>query len=159
MGSLFGALPEFFSDEGELRTIWSDPTTRKALLVGLADKGFSKAPLAEMQKIMEAEKSDLFDVLAYVAFAIAPETRAQRALIATAEVHKSFTDRQQAFVDFVLAQYVQQGVDELDTEKLSPLLKLRYNNAIADAVKDLGSPEQIREVFVGFQQYLYQRHN
>ena len=157
MESLFGALPEFFSDEAELRTIWSDPTTRKALLMGLAEKGFSKAPLAEMQKIMVAEKSDLFDVLAYVAFAIAPETRAQRAVRATTEVHRSFTDRQQAFVDFVLAQYVQQGVDELDTEKLSPLLKLRYNNAIADAVKDLGSPEQIRQVFVGFQQYLYQR--
>ena len=159
MESLFGALPEFFEDEAELRMIWSDPTTRKALLVGLADKGFSKAPLAEMQKIIEAEKSDLFDVLAYVAFAMAPETRAQRALKAAAEVHKSFTDRQQVFVDFVLAQYVQQGVDELDTEKLSPLLKLRYNNAIADAVKDLGSPEQIRQVFVGFQQYLYQRWN
>jgi type I restriction enzyme, R subunit len=159
MESLFGALPEFFSDEAELRTIWSDPTTRKALLTGLAEKGFSKAPLAEMQKIMEAEKSDLFDVLAYVAFATAPQTRAQRALRATTEAHKSFTDRQQAFVDFVLAQYVQQGVEELDTEKLSPLLKMRYNNAIADAVKDLGSPERIRQVFVGFQQFLYQSWN
>jgi type I restriction enzyme R subunit len=57
-------------------------------------------------------------------------------------------------VDFVLAQYVKQGVDELDAEKLSPLLKLKYNNALADAVKDLGSPEQIRQVFVGFQRYL-----
>ena len=56
----------------------------------------------------------------------------------------------------MLAQYVNQGVDELDTEKLSPLLKLRYHNAIADAVQDLGSPEQIRRVFVGFQRYLYQ---
>lgn len=59
-------------------------------------------------------------------------------------------------MDFVLAQYVAQGVDELDAEKLSPLLKLRYRNALAGAVKDLGSPEQIRGVFVGFQRYLYQ---
>jgi type I restriction enzyme R subunit len=156
MESLFGALPEFFKDEVELRAIWSDPTTRKALLMGLADKGFGKVPLAEMQKIIEADKSDLFDVLAYIAFATAPETRVGRAEKATTQVHKEFTDRQQSFVDFVLAQYVNQGVDELDTEKLSPLLKLRYNNAIADAVKDLGSPEQIRQVFVGFQRYLYQ---
>ena len=156
MESLFGALPDFFRDEAELRTIWSDPTTRKALLMGLADKGFSRAPLAEMQKIIEAEKSDLFDVLAYVAFATAPETRIGRAGKASAQVHQEFTDRQQSFVDFVLAQYVNQGVDELDIEKLSPLLKLRYNNAIGDAVKDLGSPEQIRQVFVGFQRYLYQ---
>ena len=163
MESLFGVLPDFFSDEAELRTLWSDPTTRKALLMGLAEKGFSKAPLAEMQKIIEADKSDLFDVLAYVAFATATETRTVRANRATVATHKQrngrFNDKQQAFVDFVLTQYVQQGVDELDIEKLSPLLRLRYNNAIADAVKDLGSPEQIRQVFVGFQQYLYERWN
>ena len=129
--------------------------TRKALLMGLADKGFSRAPLAEMQKIIEADKSDLFDVLAYVAFATATETRTVRANRATVAIHKHFNDKQQGFVDFVLTQYVQQGVDELDTEKLSPLLRLRYNNAIADAVKDLGTPEQIRQVFVGFQRHLY----
>ena len=155
MESLFGVLPDFFKDEAELRAIWSDPTTRKALLMGLADKGFSRAPLAEMQKIIEADKSDLFDVLAYVAFATATETRTVRANRATAATHKQFNTKQQAFVDFVLTQYVQQGVDELDTEKLSPLLRLRYNNAIADAVKDLGTPEQIRQVFVGFQKHLY----
>jgi type I restriction enzyme, R subunit len=157
MESMFGALPEFFKDEAELRTIWSDPDTRKALLEGLAEKGFSKASLAEMQKIIEADKCDLFDVLAYVAFATALETRTVRANRATVAAHQQFNNKQQAFVDFVLGQYVEQGVDELDTEKLSPLLKLRYKNAIADALKDLGSPEQIRQVFVGFQQYLYQR--
>jgi len=161
MESLFGALPEFFRDEAQLRTIWSDPTTRKALLAGLADKGFSRAPLAEMHKIIEADKSDLFDVLAYIAFASTPETRASRAAQASLQVKKlssesQFNGRQQAFVDFVLAQYVSQGVDKLDTEKLSPLLRLRYNNAIADAIKDLGSPDQVRQVFVGFQRYLYQ---
>lgn len=59
-------------------------------------------------------------------------------------------------MDFVLAQYVEQGVEELDTDKLSPLLKLRYRNAMADALSDLGSATQIRQVFVGFQRYLYQ---
>ena len=156
MESLFGVLPEFFKDEAELRTIWSDPDTRKALLAGLADKGFSRTPLQEMQKLIEAEKSDLFDVLAYVAFAVATQTRTVRANRATVAVHELFNDKQQAFVDFVLLQYVEQGEGELDTEKLSPLLKLRYNNAIADAIKDLGQPEQIRQTFVGFQRHLYQ---
>ena len=67
---------------------------------------------------------------------------------------QQFNDKQQAFVDFVLAQYVKVGVDELDGEKLSPLLKLKYS-ALNDAIKDLGSPEQIRQVFVGFQRHLY----
>jgi len=154
--SLYGVLPEFFKDEEELRTLWSSPDTRKALLAGLADKGFSKEPLAEMQKAIEAENSDLFDVLAYVAFAAAPETRAQRADQARAEAHQQFNDRQQAFIDFVLSQYVTQGVEELDADKLTPLLRLKYNNAISDAVTDLGGTAQIRTMFAGFQKYLYQ---
>ena len=154
--TLCGALPEFFRDEDQLRALWSEPDTRRKLLEGLADKGFGKEPLAEMQKVIEAQSSDLFDVLAYVAFALAPRTRAERAAMAKTEVHQKFTDRQQAFVDFVLAQYVKEGVEELDAEKLTPLLRLRYNNAIADAVADLGSADQIRRVFVGFQKYLYE---
>jgi len=153
--SLYGMLPEFFKNEDELRTIWSSPDTRKKLLEGLADKGFSKEPLAEMQKAIEAENSDLFDVLAYVAFAAAPETRAQRADMARAEAHQHYNDRQQAFLDFVLAQYVTQGVDELDADKLTPLLRLKYHNAISDAVADLGGTTQIRTMFAGFQKYLY----
>ena len=37
--SLFGVLPEFFKDEDQLRELWSDPATRKALLAGLAVVG------------------------------------------------------------------------------------------------------------------------
>jgi type I restriction enzyme R subunit len=47
-------------------------------------------------------------------------------------------------------------VQELDQEKLSPLLKLTYKNAIADAVAESGRPEEIRGIFAGFQRYLYQ---
>ena len=59
---------EFFKDEAELRAIWSAPDTRKKLLQGLAEKGFGGQQLAEMQKIIDAERSDLFDVLAHVAY-------------------------------------------------------------------------------------------
>jgi type I restriction enzyme R subunit len=154
--SLFGTLPEFFKDEDELRSLWSAPDTRRKLLDGLADKGFGREPLAEMQKVIEAQSSDLFDVLAYVAFALAPQTRSERADKARTEVHHAFNDKQQAFVDFVLDQYVKEGFEELDAEKLTPLLRLRYKNAISDAVADLGSADQIRNVFVGFQKYLYE---
>jgi type I restriction enzyme R subunit len=153
--SLFGALPEFFKDEDELRRLWSDPDTRRKLLAGLADKGFGRDALAEMKRVIEAEHSDLFDVLAYVSFAAPPVPRAERAAAARAATAAEFTDKQRAFVDFVLAQYVAQGVDELDADKLSPLLKLKYRNAIADAFAELGKPEQVRRVFVGFQRHLY----
>ena len=156
MEMMFGKLPDFFKDEAELRALWIAPDTRAKLLEGLAEKGFGAEAMTEMQKIIDAEKSDLFDVLAYVAYAMAPLTREERAARARIQIGSRFDDKQQAFLDFVLAQYVKVGVGELGAEKLGPLLKLRYNNAIADAIADLGQPEQIREVFTGFQKYLYQ---
>jgi type I restriction enzyme R subunit len=157
MELLFGKLPEFFSDEAELRALWSAPDTRKKLLSGLAEKGFGHEQLAEMQKIIDAEKSDLFDVLAYVAYALPPLTREERASRAKVAISARFNSKQQAFLDFVLAHYVGVGVDELAQEKLTPLLRLKYFNSIQDAVKDLGVPEEITKVFVGFQKYLYEK--
>jgi len=156
MELLFGKLPEFFKNETELRALWSAPATRKMLLKGLAEKGFGHDQLAEMQKIIDAEKSDLFDVLAYVAYALPPLTREERAARAKVAISAHFNSKQQAFLDFVLAHYVGVGVDELDQEKLTPLLRLKYFNSIADAIADLGRPEEISNVFVGFQKYLYQ---
>lgn len=98
----------------------------------------------------------LFDVLGYVAFAMPPVTREVRATTARNRLHHRFDYRQQQFIEFVLGQYVKQGVGELDGDKLSPLLKLRYRDAIQDAVAELGPAEEIRSVFVGFQKYLYE---
>ncbi len=156
MEALFGKLPEFFRDEDELRALWSTPDTRKKLMEGLAEKGFGQGQLLEMQKIIEAEKSDLFDVLAHVAYALAPLTREERADQARASINGHFEEKQQAFLAFVLQHYVSVGVDELDSAKLTPLLKLKYHDSIADAVADLGNPEDIGRVFTGFQKYLYQ---
>lgn len=156
MEILFGKLPEFFKDEEELRKIWSVPETRKLLLHGLAEKGFGRDQLLEMQKIIDAEKSDIYDVLAFVAYALPPLTRQARAAQAKAAIDSRFTSRQQAFLEFVLAHYIQDGVAELDQSKLSTLLRLKYG-ALPDAVANLGHPDEISSVFVGFQKYLYQQ--
>ncbi|OIR07073.1 type I restriction enzyme EcoKI subunit R [mine drainage metagenome] len=157
MEALFGKLPDFFRDEDELRALWSAPDTRAKLLEGLAEKGFGREQLAEMQKIIDAEKSDLFDVLAHVAYALAPRTREERAAQAMALISGHFNDRQRVFLDFVLSHYVAVGVEELDQAKLTPLLRLKYHDSIADACADLGRPEEIGKVFSGFQKYLYQQ--
>jgi type I restriction enzyme R subunit len=154
MESLFGKLPEFFKNEAELRELWSAPDTRKLLLMGLAEKGFGHEQLSEMQRIIDAEKSDLFDVLAYVAYALPPLTRKERSARAQLAIRQSFNTKQQSFLNFVLAHYEHEGVDELDQEKLTPLLQLKYSNSTSDAIA--GQPEEIRKVFVGFQKYLYQ---
>jgi len=155
MEMLFGKLPEFFQNEEQLRALWSVPETRAKLLEGLAEKGFGRDQLVEMQKIIEAERSDLFDVLAYVAYTLPPLTREDRAAKAKVEISTHFNSRQQVFLDFVLSHYIRIGVEELSQEKLKPLLLIKYHGAIQDAVADLGSPEEIGKVFAGFQKYLY----
>jgi type I restriction enzyme R subunit len=155
MEMLFGKLPEFFKNEAELRSLWSVPETRKKLLQGLAEKGFGREQLTEMQKIIDAEKSDIFDVLAHVAYALPPLTREERASNAKVVISTQFNNKLRVFLDFVLSHYVSVGVEELDQEKLTPLLRLKYHDSIADALADLGRPDEIGKVFAGFQKYLY----
>ena len=155
--TLFGKLPEFFKDEAELRRLWSAPDTRRKLLDGLEEKGFGHDQLAEMQRIIDAEKCDLFDVLAYVAYASPTLTREERAEGAKVVISTHFNSKQRVFLDFVLSHYVNEGVEELDQDKLEPLLRLRYHDSLADAVEDLGRPEDIGRALVGFQKYLYVR--
>ncbi len=156
MELLFGKLPEFFQDEAQLRALWSAPDTRGRLLAGLAEKGFGHDQLVEMQKIIDAEKSDLFDVLAYVAYALPPQTREVRAAHAKVYINTRFSAKQQVFLDFVLSHYVTVGVEELAQEKLTPLLRMKYGGSISDAIADLGRPDEINRAFAGFQRYLYE---
>ena len=151
---LFGDLPAFFKDEDELRRLWGDPATRKALLNGLADRGYGRDQLAEVKAMIDAKASDLFDVLAYIAFALAPLTRAERVATHRTRILSGRDDKLAAFLDFVLAQYVAQGEEELDSDKLAPLLTLKYHT-ISDAAAELGGVPAIRNSFIGFQPELF----
>lgn len=155
MENLFGAIPEMFSNEEELRLLWSNPESRRSLLEKLQERGYGKDQLLEMQRIIDAENSDLFDVLAYLAYLKPTITRQERAEHARNQLTSQFSEKQVRFLDFVLQQYVAHGVEELSPEKLSALLRLKYQNALADAVADLGKPEQIKSTFFTFQKNLY----
>jgi type I restriction enzyme R subunit len=152
---LFGELPALFKDEEELRALWSDPSTRKALLADLAEKGFGGEQLAGIRRLIDAEKSDLYDVLAYIAFALSPITREDRVQTRKGKIFAQYgDDKLRAFLDFVLSEYVKEGVGELDQAKLTPLLELKYR-AVSDAARELGGIPRIRDTFIGFQKYLY----
>jgi len=151
---LYGQLPELFKDEDELRAIWSRPDTRKRLLQGLEEKGFGGEQLAEVSRMIDAEDSDLFDVLAYIAFTLAPISRTERVESRKERIFSKYSSKEQQFLAFVLDHYMAIGVSELDQEKLPALLTLKYQS-VSDAVAELGSVGGIREVFVGFQAHLY----
>ena len=155
---LYGALPGLFKDEDELRTLWGKPDTRKKLLDGLAENGFGEEQLTEARILINAENSDVFDVLAYIAFALSPISRKERVDSHKEEILTHHDDKQQAFLEFVLGEYIKEGVGELDLTKLPGLLKLQYGNSY-DAAEQLGGAQFIRETFVGFQKHLYMRED
>ena len=158
MEKLFGDLPVLFRNEEELRKLWSRPDTRKALLEGLEEKGYGREQLDELKSMINAEKSDLYDVLAYIAFAQTPITREKRVSTSRRSIFKRYSDKnQQEFLEFVLDHYIRQGVGELDQDKLPELLELKYR-ALPDAFAILGKADQIIRLFIDFQEYLYAKH-
>jgi type I restriction enzyme R subunit len=147
-------LPNFFKDEEELKRIWSSPITRNELLKKLADNGFSKEDLKSVQSLIDAENSDIFDVLEYIAYSKKPISRQTRVANAESRIHSNLSDRQKEFIDFILSRYVEGGVEELDINRLSDLLILKYK-AIYDGEKALGNVEGIKSMFIDFQKHLY----
>ncbi|GJL66080.1 MAG: DEAD/DEAH box helicase [Nitrospirales bacterium] len=152
--TLFGELPDLFKNEDELRTLWSNPETRKSLMDGLAEKGFGGEQLDEIRKLVDAEKSDVYDVLANIAYATIPITREERVAKTQEQTLTPYDKNVREFLEFVLGQYVSEGVGELDTDKLSELLELKYKSTVAGTER-LGGVQKVRDAFIGFQAGLY----
>jgi len=147
-------LPEFFGSEDALRNLWANPLTRRDLLAKLEHEGCSKTDLVKLQEMIDAENSDLFDVLEYISYARKPISRVERVNDAEVKIFAFLNAKQREFVKFVLRNYVQDGVDELDVGKLSTMLTAKYGGIHA-AQQELGNVEDIQRVFVDFQQHLY----
>lgn len=148
------SLPTFFGSEKKLREIWASPITRRDLLTKLEQEGCSKADLITVQKLINAENSDLFDVLEYIAYASTPISREARVKAAKDNIFAMLTLSQRDFVSFVLHKYVEGGVDELDDSKLSGMIVAKYHS-IDDAERKLGDVGEVRKTFIDFQQHLY----
>jgi type I restriction enzyme R subunit len=155
LNSLFGKLPELFKSEDELRKLWSDPLTRKALLEKLAEAGLGKDEFYTLQKVIDAEKSDLFDVLEFISYSAKPITREARVASAQQNIFASLDSNQKDFIEFVLNKYIETGVEELEQEKLPHLLELKYHS-VGDGAEKLGGVTRIRKLFIEFQKYLYE---
>ena len=155
LNNLLGELPKLFKDEEELRKLWSNPLTRKTLLENLDAAGFPKDDLLTLQKLVDMEKSDLYDVLEYVFNGdYIAMTREARAKAAEATIFSLLNDKQREFITFVLSKYIHIGVDELDQDKLPILLTNKYQS-LEDAKEILGDVANISRLFVEFQEHLY----
>lgn len=157
LNNLLGDIPNLFKSEAELRELWSNPTTRKSLLEKLEAAGYGIEELNALRKLVDAENSDLFDVLEYVFNGdIKPITRSERVAASEATIFTLMNEKQKEFIEFVLSKYVETGVGELDQTKLPVLLSSMYQSQ-QDGIAALGGDvNNIRNLFIKFQQHLYQ---
>jgi type I restriction enzyme R subunit len=159
--SLFNTLemPDLFKNENELRALWSVPSTRAKLLKQLEDAGFPTSELLSIQELIDAQNSDLFDVLEFVKYALKPITRKARATVSRSIMEAGIEAKQMEFIDFLVSQYIESGVGELEESKLETLLEIKYADVFS-AVKVLGNGEvaKVRDLFLNFQKNLYLPH-
>ena len=149
-------LPELLGSEESLRKLWSSPITRRELLGRLEKEGCAKSDLVKLQEMISAENSDLFDVLEYISYARKPISREDRVKANETNIYALLNKNQKDFISFVLRNYIQDGVDELDIAKLSTIIKSKYGG-IPEAEKVLGNVDQINKVFIDFQRHLYEQ--
>ncbi|MEZ5521801.1 MAG: DEAD/DEAH box helicase family protein [Dokdonella sp.] len=154
MQQLFGDLDGLVEDEDELRTIWSDPDKREALIQRLADLGYDGDRLNDMRRLIDAPNSDIFDVLAYVRFRLAPLPRGRRVHSALASGLGGYEREMKSFLEFVLGNYERNGIGELASSKVADFLRIRYGG-VNDAKRALGNVEDIRRAFVDIQAHLF----
>lgn len=150
---LFGQLPEFFTSSEELKRIWAVPNTRESLLEKMAEAGYDKETLGKIRTLIDAEECDLLDVLEYIAFNVEPIERKTR-VEKTAGYVATLTPQQQEFVNYIIALYIREGVEELGTKKLPDIINMKYGS-VADGISALGSVDVARNTFLDFQKHLY----
>tara|TARA_Y100000590_G_scaffold2926_1_gene3913 strand:- start:737 stop:3064 length:2328 start_codon:yes stop_codon:yes gene_type:complete len=147
-------LPSLFGSEEKLREIWSNPLTRRDLMSNLEKEGCHKDDLLKLQELINAEDSDLFDVLQYIAYAKETVSRATRVETNKDNIYTLLNAQQREFVSYVLRNYVEVGVDELDIAKLSTVITAKYGSTHA-AQQQLGNIQEIQRTFIEFQEHLY----
>jgi type I restriction enzyme R subunit len=151
---LFGDLTKIVADEDQLRTIWSDPDTRERFITKLNELGYDESRMEDIRQLVDAPRSDLFDVLAYILYTIAPKTRSEQAEEARRGPAVSASGELKELLEGILDAYESAGESELGSKKLGQLFISRYGS-VTEAKDRLGGPAMIKQAFTRLQAGIY----
>jgi len=157
---IMGHLPALYQSEAQLRRIWQDPKTRRELIKKLEAEGLSGEQLDEFKRLLHAEHSDIIDVLSYLQYNSELSTYTERVIRAKGDTDffERYRDqRAKNFLYFILDQYEQHGVQELDLENLSQLIqKSPFRGDRKEVMQAFGGqPAMIQEAFLELQRVLF----
>ena len=155
---LVGSLPSLYKDVEQLRTIWKNPSERALLFTELENAGFGSSNLKDLKSMMNADDSDIFDVLAYLSFNTPMKTRKERVsrVNGNEQIFAVYSDYKAIdFLKFVLRRYEADGVEELGEDKIGDLIKLSELGSIQDAKNVFGGLPQLKQAYYQLQENIY----
>jgi len=154
MQQLFGDLTRLIADEDQLHETWSDPENRAHFLDQLSDHGYDQDRLDDIRRLVDAPNSDLYDVLAYILFEVAPKTRHDRADAVRTDGLDDYQGEMRALLLSILASYEDRGEAELAADRLGHYLIARYGS-VGESRAKVGDPQDVRAAFRRLQAELY----
>jgi len=158
LNMILDRVPALYENEDKLRKLWSNPKTRETLLKKMAEFGLDGESIHLLKELFSAENSDIFDILSHISFSKEILTRGER--IAKANFNEEFFDKVHSFkakefLEFVLEQYKEYGVQELGSKSLPNLIEISNLKTINEAINEFGSPIQMNKAYSHLQERLY----
>ena len=151
---LFGDLSGLIANEDQLRAIWSNPESRESFIDQLSKCSYNQNRLNDIRQLVDAPNSDLFDVLGYVLFALAPQTRQERASRLREDGLADIEGELKDLLLGILKAYESYGESELASTKLSQYLTAKYGSVI-EGKSQLGGLSVVRAAYRHLQTELY----
>ena len=140
-----------------LRQSWSDRDLRTQVRQDLAAKGVT---IEELISFTGLEDADPFDVVAHVAWDMAPLTRRERAeglRRRHSEQLDALSEVAREVVDAVLDRYAEQGPDEISVAALR-IPPLPQRGMPIQLAQEFGGPDSLRSWLSDLQGWLYQEY-
>ena len=153
---ILGELPKLYQNEHDLRLAWANPETREKFLKNLEYIWLDAEQIENLKKIFEAEKSDIFDILAYISYGNEIKNRTERSKIAKSILEKYKNPKAKDFLQFLLELYEREWIMNFKKDGLSSRIEL-FNRWLArEIAAEFGWVQELKQAYYDLQKGIYE---
>lgn len=153
---ILGELPKLYQNEHDLRLAWANPETREKFLKNLEYIWLDAEQIENLKKIFEAEKSDIFDILAYISYGNEIKNRTERSKIAKSILEKYKNPKAKDFLQFLLELYEREWIMNFKKDGLSSKIEL-FNRWLArEIAAEFGWVQELKQAYYDLQKGIYE---
>ena len=154
---ILGELPKLYQNEHDLRLAWANPETREKFLKNLEYIWLDAEQIENLKKIFEAEKSDIFDILAYISYGNEMKNRDERSKIAKSILEKYESPKAKDFLQFLLELYEREWIMNFKKDGLSSKIEL-FNRWLArEIAAEFGWVQELKQAYYDLQREIYKK--